>query len=98
MQSIEVKDNGKGIRRADFDLLCQRFATSKISDLSDLETIQSFGFRGEALASLSYVSDLQVISKHRDENIGYGCFFKDEKMTQEPEQISTNTGTKIVAN
>lgn len=36
MESIEVIDNGKGIRREDFDLLCERFATSKICNLKDL--------------------------------------------------------------
>ena len=92
---IEIVDNGKGIRKVDFPLLCERFATSKISDLSDLETIQSFGFRGEALASLSYVSDLEITSKHRDENLAYKCTFKDEKMIEQPEPLSTNTGTKI---
>ncbi len=94
---IEITDNGKGIRKADFPLLCQRFATSKISDLSDLENIVSFGFRGEALASLSYVSDLQVTSKHKDENLGYRCTFKDERMMDEAEALSMNTGTKIKA-
>lgn len=94
---IEITDNGKGIRKADFPLLCQRFATSKISDLSDLENIVSFGFRGEALASLSYVSDLQVTTKHKDENLGYRCTFKDERMMDEAEALSMNTGTKIKA-
>jgi DNA mismatch repair protein MLH1 len=62
-----------------------------------LENIVSFGFRGEALASLSYVSDLEVTSKHKDESLGYRCTFKDERMTDEPEALSMNTGTKIKA-
>jgi DNA mismatch repair protein MLH1 len=66
--------------------------------LSDLQTIQSFGFRGEALASLSYVSDLEITSKHRDAQIGYKCTFKDERMLGSPEPISVNTGTKIKVN
>ena len=94
---IEVVDNGKGIRKEDFPLLCERFATSKISDIDDLNKIMSFGFRGEALASLSYVSDLEITSKHKDENLGYRCSFKDEKMVDEMEPVSMNTGTKIKA-
>lgn len=97
MQLIEVVDNGKGIRKGDFPLLCERFATSKITELADLETIQSFGFRGEALASLSYVSELEITSKHREESLGYRCTFKDERMTEEPQPLSMNTGTKIRA-
>lgn len=97
MQLIEVVDNGKGIRKGDFPLLCERFATSKITELADLETIQSFGFRGEALASLSYVSELEITSKHREESLGYRCSFRDERMTEEPQPLSMNTGTKIKA-
>lgn len=90
-------DNGSGIKREDFPLLCERFATSKLQEVSDLETINSFGFRGEALASLSYVSQLEITSKHRDASIGYRCTFKDEKMAEQPEPVSMNTGTKIRA-
>lgn len=97
LQLIEVVDNGKGIRKSDFPLLCERFATSKIAELADLETIQSFGFRGEALASLSYVSELEVTSKHREESLGYRCSFRDERMAEEPQPLSMNTGTKIRA-
>ena len=97
LQLIEVVDNGKGIRKGDFPLLCERFATSKISDLADLQTIQSFGFRGEALASLSYVSELEVTSKHREESLGYRCCFREERMLEEPQAVSMSSGTKVRA-
>lgn len=55
----------------DFPLLCARFATSKIKDMDDLKILASFGFRGEALASLSYVSNLTVSSKYWKQSIGH---------------------------
>ncbi len=52
-------------------MLCERFATSKLSTFGDLMDINSFGFRGEALASLSYVSFLKIMSKTKDSKFGY---------------------------
>ena len=63
---ISVSDNGAGMSREDALIAIERHATSKISTVEDLETIQTFGFRGEALPSIASVSQFELLTRTTD--------------------------------
>ena len=67
---LRITDNGKGFFRDDMPKALLRHATSKIKEGSDLGGVLTFGFRGEALAAISSVSHMEIISKNREEEIG----------------------------
>src|SRR5437868_14072256 len=62
---IEVVDDGHGMEPSDLPVAFQRHATSKLRSLDDLRTIRTLGFRGEALASIAAVADVEAVSRRR---------------------------------
>ncbi|MBQ7907641.1 MAG: DNA mismatch repair endonuclease MutL [Clostridia bacterium] len=67
---IRIADNGCGIEHEDLPVSILRHATSKIKNATDLESIMTLGFRGEALAAISSVSKLRIMSRQRDKALG----------------------------
>lgn len=68
---IKITDNGKGIAQDDLEIAFERHATSKIRSADDLDTVTSMGFRGEALASIAAISNVELISKTKEQENGY---------------------------
>ena len=91
---IKISDNGKGIANDDLEIAFERHATSKIRSADDLDTVTSMGFRGEALASIAAVANVEMVSKTADEEIGYKIVVEAGNVL-EKEEAGCRTGTTI---
>ena len=91
---IKVTDNGKGIAQDDLEIAFERHATSKIRSAEDLDTVTSMGFRGEALASISAIANVEMISKTEEQEIGYKVVVEGGNIL-EKEEAGCRTGTTI---
>ncbi|MFO7891238.1 MAG: DNA mismatch repair endonuclease MutL [bacterium] len=94
IDKIQVIDNGQGMTEEDVLICCERHATSKISSQDDLEDIRTLGFRGEALASISSVSRLEIVSMTADENEATQAFLQNGKI-KEITKCAPRKGTAI---
>ena len=96
IKSMIVEDNGEGIRFEELPLAITHHATSKIYSIEDLNSIYTLGFRGEALASISDVTNLEIVSKSEDENNGGKIIVEAGKII-EHKPAAASKGTKIIA-
>ncbi|XP_052727260.1 DNA mismatch repair protein MLH1 isoform X3 [Vigna angularis] len=96
LKLIQVSDDGHGIRFEDLPILCERHTTSKLSAFEDLQRIKSMGFRGEALASMTYVGHVTVTTITKDQLHGYRVSYRDGVMEHEPKPCAAVKGTQIM--
>ena len=88
---VQVIDNGMGMSETDARMAFERHATSKIRLAEDLFAINSMGFRGEALASIAAVADVELKTKQVDQDLGTYIHIKGSEL-QKQETVSTPTG------
>ena len=92
---IRVTDNGCGIEKEDLPVSLKRHATSKISNRDDLNSIMTLGFRGEALAAISSVSELTIITRTHDSEYGHMLTSEGGRIVDISE-VGSAVGTTIV--
>jgi DNA mismatch repair protein MutL len=88
---IAVEDDGAGILREELPIALKRHATSKISNLFDLESVATMGFRGEALAAINSIADCAILSRATGQNSAY---FLDGR-TGELKPVARSAGTTV---
>src|SRR5215210_2717631 len=91
---IQVVDNGKGMSETDARMSFERHATSKISNIEDLFKIKTMGFRGEALASIAAVAQVEMKTRKAGEELGT-CLVVENSIVKTQEPCGTSAGTNI---
>ncbi|ORY65320.1 uncharacterized protein BCR38DRAFT_195217 [Pseudomassariella vexata] len=102
LKLLQITDNGCGIEKDDLAILCERFTTSKLKTFEDLTSIATYGFRGEALASISHIAHLQVTTKTKGSNCAWRAHYDGGKLSPakpgqsaDPKPTAGRNGTQI---
>ncbi|KAM6934943.1 PMS1 protein homolog 1 isoform 2-T2 [Xenentodon cancila] len=98
LDRIEVRDNGHGINPADTPVMAVRHFTSKISSHEDLEQLETYGFRGEALGSICAVAEVTVTTKTEEDDIStqYTLDFTGKIVSQKPSHLGQGTSVSVM--
>ena len=102
LKLLQITDNGHGINREDLPILCERFTTSKLKAFEDLTSIGTYGFRGEALASISHIAHLTVTTRTNESSCAWRAHYSGGKLTPpkpgqsaDPKATAGRQGTQI---
>ncbi|CAJ1374762.1 unnamed protein product [Effrenium voratum] len=96
LKMLRIEDDGHGIRSEDLPILCERFTTSKLQKYEDLQGIGTFGFRGEALASISHVAQITVTTMTESSQVASMAQYSEGHLVGPVRPCAGTKGTTIV--
>ncbi|XP_062513678.1 DNA mismatch repair protein Mlh1-like isoform X2 [Corticium candelabrum] len=103
LKLVQIQDNGCGIQKEDLPIVCERFTTSKLEKFEDLNRIATYGFRGEALASISHVAHVTITTRTVGSPCAFRAHYSDGKLVApkpgvscDPKPCAGNQGTQIM--
>lgn len=95
LDEIRIADNGDGIAKSQINKAFSRHATSKLRTISDLDLITSLGFRGEALASIAHISQMECVTKTAESDFAYR-FVVEKGVVSQGEPVGAPVGTTMI--
>ncbi|EGG15030.1 MutL DNA mismatch repair protein [Cavenderia fasciculata] len=93
--AIEVIDNGSGVEAANYVALTLKYYTSKLSKFSDLESVTSFGFRGEALSSLCALANVSITTRHSSAKVAHKIVYDQSGVITSQTECAREVGTTV---
>ncbi|XP_055836736.1 mismatch repair endonuclease PMS2 [Episyrphus balteatus] len=95
LDSVDVSDNGCGVEESNIEAMTAKYHTSKLREFVDLQGVETFGFRGEALSSLCSLSDMVVVTRHSSTNVGLRVELDHEGKIKKKTPCARQVGTTV---
>ncbi|XP_026677610.1 mismatch repair endonuclease PMS2-like isoform X2 [Diaphorina citri] len=92
---VEVTDNGGGVHEDNYEGLTLKHHTSKLREFTDLTSVETFGFRGEALSSLCALSSVVIVTRHKLSGVGHWLEFDHHGHIKTKTLVSRQVGTTV---
>lgn len=95
LDSVDVSDNGCGVQESSIEAMTAKYHTSKLREFVDLQGIETFGFRGEALSSLCSLSDMTIVTRHSSTSVGLRVELDHDGRIKKKTPCARQVGTTV---
>ncbi|TMW54688.1 hypothetical protein DOY81_000219 [Sarcophaga bullata] len=95
LEAVEVSDNGSGVEESNLEGMTAKYHTSKLREFVDLQSVATFGFRGEALSSLCALTNMTITTRHKSTDVAVKIELDHEGKIQKRQPCARSVGTTV---